>query len=189
MPTIAAKSLRDPDQLANVPNDQPGWYRWWAPRSALRELLGSHYRSILPKLTKGHDSLKGRRCIYVGVAIKESIRARLNWHVNQTHSYGCIKHGTLSTLRQSISSLVGSSQGDEVGTNALIDQLTVEYFPVPLPIGSSKTRTEIETIERGEIYRHALPLNIQHNHNPCVAEFKAHLKVARKMAKRKHLME
>ena len=187
MPTVAAKRLRVPAELAKVTCDKPGWYRWWAPRSALKKLLGAQYRAILPKLTKGCGNLKGHRYVYVGVAIKESIRARLNWHVNQKHSFGCIKHGTLSTLRQSISSLVGSSQGDEAATNRIIDQLTVEFFPVNSPIRSIEAKTLTERLERGEMQLHSLPLNIQHNHNPHVAEFKVHLKAARKEAKNMYL--
>jgi len=138
-------------------------------------------------MTRGHGDPQGLSCIYVGVAIKESIRSRLNWHVNQKHSFGSIKHGTLSTLRQSISSLVGISQGDEAATNRLIDLLTVEYFPVALPMGSVQAKTKIEMLERKEMQDLVLPLNIRGNRNPVVAPYKKHLKAARKAGKKTFL--
>lgn len=187
MPTTAAHLLRTSTQLAQVPHDQPGWYRWWAPEPALRKLLGPHYHMLAPQLTQGHGDLEGLSCIYVGVAIKESIRSRLNWHVNQKHSFGSIKHGTLSTLRQSISSLVGSSQGDENATNRLINLLSVEYFPIAMPIGSAQAKASIELEERNQMRDCVLPLNIRGNRNPIVASYKKYLKAARKAAKKSFL--
>lgn len=189
MPTISAKSLRDPAQLAQVPDDRPGWYRWWAPEPVLRKLLGSHYQELAPLLTRGQGGTSGLFCIYVGVAIRGSIRARLKWHINQKHTFSAVKHGALSTLRQSIASLVGSSQGDEAATNQLIDLLTVEYYPVDWPIKSDQVKTTIETTERAEMQNHVLPLNIRGNRNPAVASYKKYLKAARKNAKASYLIQ
>lgn len=185
---ILAERLRHPEELERVPNDQPGWYRWWAPKIALRQLLGNAFDTIQLELTQGHGSLAGNWCVYVGVAVKESIRARLNWHVNQKHVFTCIKHGTLSTLRQSISSLVGTDQGDEMATNQLIDQLTIEYFPVDMPIRSPEAKIYVEQIEREEMTINALPLNIQHNHHPAIIDFKKSLSAKRKAAKYRYLL-
>ena len=189
MPTISAQALRTPEQIAKVPNGQPGWYRWWAPGPVLRKLLGPYYKELAPLLTCGRGKLNGLSCIYVGVAIKESIRARLNWHINQKHSFSAVKHGTLSTLRQSIASQVGKSQGDEAATNRLIDLLTVEYFPIDLPIKSDQAKTKIEAKERAEIQNHVLPLNIRSNKNANVAPYKKHLKFVRKAAKASYLAQ
>lgn len=180
---VAAKILRKKNQLDRVPHDRPGWYRWWAPPAALKALLGDHYEQLSPRLSQGSGPLAGLSYIYVGVAVKESIQARLNWHVNQHHSQSCVWHGTLSTLRQSISSLVGLDQMDEAATNDLIDQLIIEYFPSIQPIKSADARNELEQCERQEISANVLPLNIQHNHNPVISNFKSVLKAARKAAK------
>lgn len=188
MESVAAIKLRSAGELKIVPNNNPGWYRWWAPVSALKDLLGAHFCELNPLLTKGHGTLANFSYIYVGVAIKESIQARLNWHVNQIHKFGCIKHGTLSTLRQSISSLAGSSQGDEATTNRVMDLLSIEYSPVDMPIRSLEAKKHIEEIERNEMVANLLPLNIQHNHHPAIAEFKKSLKAARKAAKQKYLL-
>ena len=184
---IAAKNLRDKTALDCVPGDRSGWYRWWAPPAALESLLGEHYKQLFPRLTQGNGSLSGLYCIYVGVAIKESVRARLNWHVNQSHTANCVRLGTLSTLRQSISSLAGIDQMDEKATNDLIDQLTIEYFPSTQAIKSAAAKKELEQSEKAEMNFHVLPLNIQHNHNPFILDFKRMLKVARKAAKQRGL--
>ena len=190
MTAIMAKRLRNTKELATVPGNLPGWYRWWANDEALRALLGDHFEQLSTLLTKGTSGgLKGHSCVYVGVAVKESIRARLNWHINQKHSHGSVKHGILSTLRQSIASLVGKDQGDEGATNRLINLLTVEYFSVKLAIKSSKAKKHIDQMELQELTTKILPLNIQCNRRPEIAEFKKHLRAARKSAKSRYLIK
>jgi hypothetical protein len=185
---VAAKDLRKKSELDRVPHDRPGWYRWWASPAALKALLGDHNESLAPRLSQGSGPLTGLSYIYVGVAVKESIQARLNWHVNQHHTRNCVWHGTLSTLRQSIASLVGQDQLDEAATNVLIDQLTIEYFPLTQPIKSPEAKTSLEQCERKEMGQHVLPLNIQHNHNLVISDFKNVLKAARKAAKQSCLV-
>ena len=186
MNIFKAKDLRCKEGLGKVPDDRPGWYRWWAPELALKYLLGEAYNDILHVLTKGEGELDGLCCIYVGVAIKESLRKRLNWHINQKHADSNIKSGALSTLRQTISSLVGKSQGDERATNDLIDLLTVECFPVDLKIKSDEAKAKIKSIEDQEIDRNALPLNIRGNRRPEVSQFNRDLTDKRKIAKQAH---
>ena len=123
----------------------------------------------------------------MGNAIKGSIRARLNWHVNQPHTLANINSGTLSALRQSIASLVGQSQGDAVATNRLIDQLTIEYFPDTHPIRSPQAKQFLTMTERQEMSKHALPLNIKNNTNPVITPFKKHLKNMHWVAKQSYL--
>jgi hypothetical protein len=187
MTVVAAKLLRIPEELAKVPNSKPGWYRWWAPAPALKILIGSHLGELNGSLTRGHGHLTDLCCIYVGVAIKESIRARLDWHVNQAHTFGNIKSRALSTLRQTISSLAGDSQGDEATTNRVIDMLTVEYFAVDLPIKSQAAKKQIEKLENEEMDNKVLPLNIRGNRSPAIVKFKKHLTAARKAARKKYL--
>jgi hypothetical protein len=187
MNIIKAIELRNVNELGIVPKDKPGWYQWWAPDVALKILLRDQFSELYPFLTPGSGSLKGFRYIYVGVAIKESIRARLNWHVNQVHTFNCIKHGTLSTLRQSISSLAGHSRGDESATNEIIDMLMVAYFPIDLPMRSPEAKMHIGEVERKEMAKHILPLNIKNNHQSVLLTFKNLLTAARKSAKQRYL--
>jgi hypothetical protein len=186
---VQAKDLRDKRNLNRVPNDKPGWYRWWAPEKALALLLNSQYISkeyleeLKPYFSKGSGVMAGYFCIYVGVAVKESIQARLNWHVNQRHTDTCVQCGTLSTFRQSIASLMSGNQHDEVSTNYLIDMLAVEYSTVDYPIKSQQAKEAIEQIERDEIARMILPLNIKHNNHSVLKAFTSELKAARKRSK------
>lgn len=186
MNTIKAKTLRNLNELRLVSKDKPGWYQWWAPDAALKILLRDQFSELYPLLTPGSGALDGFRYIYVGVAIKESIQKRLNWHVNQVHTCSCIKHGTLSTLRQSISSLAGYSQGDEAATNAVIDMLVIAYLPVDLPIRSLEAKRNIEAVEREEMARHILPLNIKNNHQSVLFTFKNLLTAARAASKQRY---
>lgn len=184
---IPASTLRTPAGINGVSNSCPGWYRWWAPKEALRQLLGTHFNDLFPHLTQGENQLAGLYYIYVGVAIRESIRARLNWHVNQRHTLSCVRSGTLSTLRQSIASLVGQNQLDENATNALIDQLMIEYFTATDPIKSLRAKAHLVQAEAQELVTHALPLNIKSNHNKHTQRFKQTLKAARSAAKQNAL--
>jgi len=186
MNTIKAKRLRNLNELGLVSKDKPGWYQWWANDEALKILLRDQFSKLYPLLTPGSGALDGFMYIYVGVAIKESIQKRLNWHVNQAHTFSCIKCGTLSTLRQSISSLAGNSQGDEAATNEVIDMLMVAYFPVDLPIHTLEAKMNIEAVEREEMARHVLPLNIQNNHQSVLLTFKNMLKAARAASKQRY---
>ena len=36
---IDAKDLREKDNLLKIPNDKPGYYKWWAKREQLNLLL------------------------------------------------------------------------------------------------------------------------------------------------------
>ena len=186
---IEAKAIRDKDYLHNIPNNMPGWYKWWAPEKALKLLLDSSYVSkkyfldLLPSLTTKRINGVNYYYIYVGVAIKESIRDRLNWHVNQHHTKTSVESGFLSTLRQTISSLVAGNQYDEIATNNLIDMLIIEYYPVDMLIKSDQAKEKIERIEKEELANNLLPLNLRDNKNSIVKEFLTDLSHARKQSK------
>ena len=186
MTSVWARELRSIEKLREIPNDKPGWYRWLAPTSALEQLLDSSHltRKYMEKL---RPDLK--RCeyeqgyyffIYVGIAVKESIRDRLNWHVNQHHTENAVRNGTLSTFRTTVSSLVADDQYDEEATNKLIDQLMIEYQVMDYPIKSETAKIEIERIERDELERYIFPLNIMGNRQAELQPFLMDLKKARK---------
>ena len=186
---VLAKVLRQKDRLELIPNDKPGWYRWWASSEALKLLLDSKFLSrtycdeILPFLTKRTDKQTTLYSLYVGTASKGSIRQRLNWHINQEHTTSTVLHGTLSTLRQSISSLVAGNQYDEVATNKLIDMLAIEYIVVDSPIRSENTKAVIEQIELDELTNRVYPLNIMKNRQPCIQSFRRELSKIRSNSK------
>lgn len=190
MELVLAKNLRNKTDLYNIANDKPGWYRWWASKSTLDILLDSKYIShgylleLLPHLTVKNIAGEKYYYIYVGVAIKESIQNRLDWHINQHHTKSSVESGFLSTLRQTISSLVAADQYDEASTNTLIDSLIVEYCEVDIPIKSPQAKEELLAIEMTEMGEHVLPLNIKGNKNPILKEFLKEIKEIRKNSKK-----
>jgi hypothetical protein len=188
---IQAKLLRNKKELADVPNNRPGWYRWWAREPEVRALLDSnflaqkYFDTLAVKLHKGDGNLHDYYYIYTGVAARDSIRSRLNWHINQHHTESAIKYGTLSTLRQSLSSLVAGNQWDESTTNDFIDALTVEYFPLEYQIKSLEAEQYLENNENLEMGKHILILNIKNNTRPEIHDFKKELSKLRASSNRR----
>lgn len=193
MKIVLAKELRNKTSLHEIPNDMPGWYRWWAPKETIESLLNSPYihnqylEGILPYLTVKEINGRNYYYIYTGIAVKESICSRLNWHINQHHRKSSVESGFLSTFRQSISSLIAGNQYDEVSTNSLIDTLLVEYFPLNIPVKSLEAKLEIEQIEKQEIAKNVLPLNLRDNKNENIQSFLLELKQIRKKSKYREL--
>lgn len=186
---IDAKAIRNTEYLCSIPKTMPGWYKWWAPKKALKMLLDSPYISkkyfsdLLSSLTTKNIGNTTYYYIYVGVAIKESIRDRLDWHVNQHHTKSSVESGFLSTLRQTIASLVAGNQYNENATNQFIDMLIIEYYPVNLPIKSNKAKEKIEFIEKKELSNNILPLNIRDNKNKTIKKYLTELSSVRKHSK------
>jgi hypothetical protein len=195
MSIIEAKNLRDNGILLSVPDNLPGWYRWWAKENDVKTLLDSKYlnkkyfNNLIAYLPKGIGDLKNYYCIYTGIAVKESIRARLRWHISQAHSQTTVKSGFLSTFRQSISSLVSGDQMNENDTNLFVDKLTVEYYSESNPIKSEEAKKTLEKNEYNEMSQNVLVLNIQENRRKEIQEFLKDLKQARYKAKQKALKE
>lgn len=189
MKKVLARDLRSKENLRKISNDMPGYYKWWAPKESLALLLNSKYlkdkylKTLLPHLTTSTYKGKKYYYIYVGIAAKESIQSRLNWHVNQHHTKSSVESGFLSTFRQSISSLVAFNQFDEIVTNEFIDTLLIEYYPINLPIKSNEAKEKIEKLEKTEISNHILPINIKDNKDAMVKDFLKELKVIRKSSK------
>lgn len=197
MRTISPKTLRNKSALRAVP-DVPGWYRFWAPGPVVKELLGDFYQSLRPGLTAGRGRLSGYYYVYVGIAAKESVRDRLDWHINQRHSYSAVKSGFLSTFRTSLSSLAACDQSDENCTDRLIDEMLVEYEALENTGYENRKNMEkpekaridratamrLKEIEGREMSRNMLPVNIQGQPNRILKTgFTRHLAAARKIGK------
>jgi hypothetical protein len=150
---IKAAVLRERKALMNIPGNRPGWYRWWAQEAEVRVLLDSpflthkYFDELAANLHKGTGDLQHYYYIYTGVAVKESIRKRLDWHINQRHTENAVQIGTLSTLRQSLSSLIAGDQYNETETNYFIDKLLVEYIPVEYEIRSQEAKIFLDDNE------------------------------------------
>ena len=94
-----------------------------------------------------------------------------------------VKYGTLSTLRQSIASIVVHNQYDKKATDNFIDKLEVEYFFNDNPIKSTDAKNELTDIEKQLLQEHLRVLNIRDNNHPCAKEIKKELKRLRKISK------
>lgn len=184
---ISAKDLRKKENLEMISCEKPGYYKWWASYEHLQILLNNLDCNfdIVEKFIEKKDNLY---CIYAGVAIKESIQDRLNWHINDKHTPQRVINGFLSTFRKSLSSVICRNQFNKEKTNEFIDGLYVEYFEVDLPIKSDSAKHTIHQIEKDILAKNLLILNIQENHHPMSQNIKKKLKQLRKESKQQHLM-
>ncbi|MDE6200598.1 MAG: hypothetical protein K2M47_01785 [Clostridiales bacterium] len=183
--SVNAIALRDKANLYAIPNNKPGYYKWWAGKGEILNIL-SKLNMQFDDIVNSLEQKDGKYCIYVGVAIKESLRKRLNWHVNDKHTDNRVKNGTVSTLRKSIASLVGDDASDKAATNEFIDRLDIEYYLSDNPIKSQEAIVELHTIERSLLSGEYLYiLNIQENRHDLAP--KQLLKQLRKQAKIKAL--
>ena len=195
MPSFDAAFLRNVDLQEHLELKEllmhPGWYRWWATEHVCRQLLGVHADGLMEHLTQGKADLTDFRLIYVGIAPaskkhtnKPLLKARvLDWHIRQKHSLGNIKHGFLSTFRQSLSALLTGNMASEKETNYVIDQMKVELFPFEGIAEVACVNQWLHEQEATELEEHVIPLNIQGNGRLENQIFKQYLKAARSTAK------
>ncbi len=172
---INASEFREEINIEN----KPGYYKWWAKKEEFDFLLNKlnvNYDDIEDSLDIKDDLF----CIYVGIAVNESVAKRLDWHINEKHSFSKVKHKYLSTLRQSLSSVISNNQADEMSTNEFIDKLKVEYFLFDYPIKSDEAKSEIKAIENELLEKNLYILNIQDNKHPLAKPIKKTLKKLRK---------
>lgn len=161
----------------------PGYYKWWAKEEDVIALFKGldldflKYKDCLEKIDSWY-------CIYVGVAIKESIRDRINWHINDKHNESAVRSGYLSTFRKSISSVIAKNQYDKDATNNFIDKLQVEYFKINLSIKSDNAKEKSRTIEKEMLEKYLRLLNIKDNHHKEANDIKKKLRNLRKEAKK-----
>lgn len=183
---IPAFFLRDSRYLKQISNDRPGYYKWWAKKEdveMLLEKLGGDVTFIDIESCIEKKEGSDLYCIYIGIAVNESIRNRLNWHVNQRHSPSAVNSGFLSTLRQSLSSILSRDQMDEEVTNQIIDKLYIEYFIDENDIRSPKAKEKIREIEKEAMKKHLYILNIQGNNHSQARKIKKILRKLRKDSK------
>ena len=181
---ITAKELRVKQNLLSIPGDKPGYYKWYATKDDL-EILLNKFDEKFDDYKTFFNKKNDLYCIYVGVAINESLRSRLDWHINQQNTPTAVRTGFLSTLRQSISSLVGRDMSDTESTNNFIDRLYVEYFLTDYIIKSDEAKKQIGDIEKSMLSDDKIYiLNIKDNINVNCKNFIKKLKNFRKNAKK-----
>ena len=161
----------------------PGYYKWWALRSELELLLkvfGLSFNDVSSEIEQKGDLF----CIYVGVANK-SVRERINWHINDAHTVSRVKSGILSTLRQTIASIVAGNQFDKESTNNFIDKLFVEWFYIDNEEKSKDVKCRLNQIEKKIMNEYFRLLNIKDNQHPLSLLTKSKLKSLRKSSRGK----
>lgn len=186
---VKAKELRKKAVLDKVPNS-PGMYEIFAKEDDVKALLSSKYISkgyfgkifTQDNINKGlivSIDFEGEKYyrIYVGIATDESLRDRLDRHINRS--------ARVSTLRRSIAALISGDQSREGETNDFLDKLVVRYTDYPYKVKSREARKEIGRLEKEEMQKTILPLNIRDNHRDELKDFKSDLKKARTEAKNK----
>ena len=100
---ISVIELRKKEEIKKLP-DVPGVYKFWGDEEILRKIsekLGVNFEDV----KKVVEFEEGVYCIYIGIAVNESIKSRINWHINRKHSDSAVKAGTLSTLKQSLAAI------------------------------------------------------------------------------------
>ena len=121
---IKVSTLRE--QLSNRTSSieplRGGVYCWWFKREAAQTLLAKLplTQEELAKIQEREIEGESYLALYFGIS--KDMLARAKWHTLQKHSPSAVKHGTLSTLRQTISALLGEDMSkSERDVNKFID--------------------------------------------------------------------
>ncbi len=177
---IEAKNLRMKENLKSLENF-PGYYKFWAEKEELQIIL-DELETNFDEVKDFIESRDNCYAIYVGIAAKEPLKKRLNWHINDSHTTSRVVYGTLSTLRQSISSIVAHNQCDKKKTDIFIDKLKIELFFYRNG-NLQNIESELREIERKILSTNLYILNIQGNKHPFANTITKKLKELRKLAK------
>lgn len=139
----------------DIVDQSPGYYIWWFHKSCVRDLLSPLPNVRYDKLIVDKD---GFVALYVGIASKEPLVDRALWHICQNHTQSNVRTGYLSTLRQTISALLGIDMTQsEQKVNYFMDKYCeLEWHP-------TDSGREAEAIEREELSSNYYPLNIRDN--------------------------
>ena len=167
-------------------SDKPGVYQWWASKSDLLTILQA-LEMQFPDVQNDLEEKDGFYCIYVGIAWREALRSRLNWHINQKNTVSSVKSRFLSTLRQSIAAVLGVPMTNTEAVNDFMDRLKVSYDAMDLTIKSPEAKQAAHGWERAQFNSGKLYiLNIQENRNHSQSPYKK-LKKLRGEAREKAL--
>lgn len=147
----SVKELRA-NKCSNV-NKCYGYYIWWFHPDCVKSLLAP-----LPGVDYNKLVSKEYVALYIGTTPKQTLYSRIKWHIFDKHTAAKVKNGTLSTLRQTLSALLGMDMTkSEAHVNAFIDKnCEVEWHP-------TSSAAEAEKKEHTELTTNYYPLNIKEN--------------------------
>ena len=170
---VHIKVLRE-NNVRHISNNS-GYYKWWCNESTLLKLLDKLNVS-LEDVRFFLEYEENLYCIYVGITGIRSLNTRvLGEHVYGRHSLPNVRNGGLSTLRQTISSLMFEDQSKQTDTDNFIDSLFVEWFELDA--------IKLPEVEIGLINRNLRLLNIKDNNHPEATNIKLVLKAKRRIGK------
>lgn len=101
-----------------------GVYCWWFKRKVAEVLLEKLPLTPeeLAKIQEREIKGEGESYLALYFGISKNMLARAKWHILQKHSPSAVMHGTLSTLRQTLSALLGEEMSKSQDTvNEFID--------------------------------------------------------------------
>jgi hypothetical protein len=146
------------NKQSTIKRGSSGVYCWWFKKEAAEKLISklSINNTEQARISKCTIDKKEYWALYFGIS--EDMLGRAKWHILQKHSASVVKYGTLSTLRQTISALLGVDMSNsEECVNKFIDDNC--YWEWEYDYNNYKLR---ETNELSSITK-CYPLNIQEN--------------------------
>ena len=149
----SVKNLRD-SKCSTVDNC-PGYYFWWFREDCVKDLLAPLPGVNYSQLTSDRN---GYVALYVGIAENEPLVDRALWHIRQKHTPSNVNTKYLSTLRQTISALLGEdmTQSERAVNDFMDKNCELEWIP-------TESGEEAKAKEKEELSTHYYPLNIRDN--------------------------
>jgi hypothetical protein len=85
-------------------NNEPGFYRFWFEENVAQQLLSKLLVVGTYRIEKRTINDTCYWALYFGIS--KNLKDRAKWHISQKHTASAIKHGTISTLRHTLSALL-----------------------------------------------------------------------------------
>ena len=135
-----------------------GVYCWWFKREMAQTLLVKLplTQDELAKIQKRDIDSEEYWALYFGIS--KDMLSRAKWHITKKHSALAVKHGTVSTLRNTLGALLGINMSDSEKTiNDLMDKNCYWEWDY------TEEFKKIEHDELSSKNEKCYPLNIQDN--------------------------
>lgn len=146
---IASRSLQA--------SPKPGCYTWWFDEDGKNTIL-SPLNGLVDHSKIATRQINGRDFYALYFGSSKDLKARIKWHIGQKHAASTVGYGFLSTLRQTLSALLGLDMSkSEQAVNDFIDaHCWLEYDHCP-SLAEAKQR------EKAQLCDGYYPLNIRGN--------------------------
>lgn len=151
----------------------PGVYTWWFTETGKNEML-----KALPNVDQSRirtREINGQRYWALYYGISKDLKGRIKWHVTQKHTAKNVANKFLSTLRCTISALLGLNMSTSMdAVNKFMDDHCYwEWHPM-------NSAEEAEEDESRTLSQEYYPLNIQKN-KVVDAEIRAKIRELREL--------